>query len=363
METFDLLQTLTETPGPSGFEADIAAVVHEIWRPLVDEVNIDRLGSVIGRKKGHGNLSSGQERRPQILLACHMDEIGLMVTNIIEFKGYGFLRVTNIGGVDIRHIYGQQVMVHGRKNLRGILGAPQASLLPSERKNKPYDFSTIVVDTGTPYDELKELVSVGDAVTFYQPLHKLKGSRVTGKSIDNRCSIVAVTQCLEQLQTRHHAWDVLAVATVQEEVGLKGAATSSFDQQPDIGIAIDVTFGNGPGANDDRTFKVGGGPAISYMPDSHPAVATGLRNAAKQIEMTVQSEYAASGGGTDAYAIQIARAGIPSGGIGIPLRYMHTMVESIDLKDVERVGRLLTEYICQLDENTVGNMSKFFFDD
>ena len=360
METFDLLQTLSETPGPSGFEADIAAVIQAIWQPLVDEITIDRLGNVIARKKGTGSLTSGQERRPSILLAAHMDEIGLMISKVIEFKGKGFLRVARLGGVDTRHIYGQQVVVHGRKNLRGIIGAPMTSLIAADKRYKPYDFDTLVVDTGLPYAELEQTVSVGDAVTFYQPLQKLKNGRIAGKSIDNRCSLVAVTHCLEHLQTRQHEWDVLAVATVQEEVGLKGAATSAFGQQPDIGIAIDVTFGNGPGANDDRTFKVGGGPVISYMPDSHPAVSANLANAAKAIEMTVQSEYAASGGGTDAYALQIARAGIPTSGIGIPLRYMHTMVESIALKDLERVGRLLSEYICGLDEDTIGEMGKVF---
>ena len=360
METFDLLQALSETPGPSGFEADIAAVIQEIWHPLVDEISIDSLGNVIALKKGVGSLTGAQEKRPSILLAAHMDEIGLMVSKLIEFNGNGFLRVVRIGGVDTRHIYGQQVVVHGTKNLRGIIGAPMTSLIAPEKRHKPYDFETLVVDTGLSYEELEKSVSVGDAVTFHQPLHKLENGRIAGKSIDNRCSLVAVTHCLEHLQTRQHEWDVLAVATVQEEVGLKGAATSAFGQQPDIGIAIDVTFGNGPGANDDRTFKLSGGPAISYMPDSHPAVSSGLANAAKSLEMTVQSEYASSGGGTDAYALQIARAGIPTGGIGIPLRYMHTMVESIALKDLERVGRLLSEYICKLDEKTIDELSNVF---
>ncbi len=363
METFDLLQTLCETPGPSGFEADIAAVIQEIWRPLVDDITVDAMGSVIARKKGVGGAAAGQEKRPSILLAAHMDEIGLMVRHVLEFKGNGFLRVDRIGGVDARHLYGQQVVVHGRKNLRGIIGAPQTSLLAADRKFKPYDFDTLVVDTGTPYETLREIVSVGDAVTFYQPLRKLKNGRVAGKSIDNRCSLVTVTQCLEALQTRQHEWDVVAVATVQEEVGLKGAATSAFSQRPDIGIAIDVTFGSGPGANDERTFKVGGGPAISYMPDSHPAVSKGLADAAAAMEMGVQSEYAAAGGGTDAYALQIAREGIPTSGIGIPLRYMHTMVESISLKDLQRVGRLLTEYICQLDNKTIDALAKSMMDD
>lgn len=354
MDTFELLKTLTETPGPSGFERDIAAIIQEIWEPLVNEIHHDPTGSLVAIKHGRGGDSGGV--RPRILLAAHMDELGLMVTKIVDFKGNGFLKVINLGGVDVRQLLNQRVMVHGQRNLPGLLAAAPDSLLPEDKQNKPADYEVLVVDTGLPYSELTELVQIGDAISFSQPLRKLQGNQVSGKALDNRCSVAAVTLCLELLQQRPHLWDVIAVATCQEETRLLGAANTAFRYRPDIAIAIDVTFGQGPGTADPNTFKLGEGAVISYTPDSHPAVPQGLQQAADKIEMKVQSEYASAGGGTDAYALQIAQGGIPTGIVGIPLRYMHTMVESINTKDVERTGRLLAEYIANLDPDTITKM-------
>lgn len=358
METFDLLKTLTETAGPSGFEAGIAAVVQEIWRPLVDEVAIDRIGSLSAIKYGHSEAP-----RPRILLAAHMDELGLMVSQILEHNGQGFLRVSNLGGVDVRQLYNQRVVVHGQRNLPAVLGGLPNHLLQPEHQEKPYSYETLVVDPGLPHAELAALVSVGDAVSFHQPLRKLVNGRVAGKSLDNRASVAAVTYCLKALQTRPHAWDIIAVATAQEETRLLGAATTAFAHQPNIAIAIDVTFGQGPGTSDPGTFPLGDGPVIGFTPDTHPAVADGLRKAAEEMEMKYQSEFVPYPGGTDAYYLQIAREGIPTGLLGIPLRYMHTMVESVAMKDVERVGRLAAEYIASLDSSTIANLTKSMMED
>ncbi len=357
MDTFDLLRTLTETPGPSGFEADVAAIIQEIWEPLADEIHVDRVGSLVGIKHGRGEMPNGQ-KRPRILLAAHMDEIGLMVANIIEYKGYGYLRMTNLGGIDIRQLFNQRVIVHGKRNLPGLLGSIPGRMLPKEKHGKPFDYDSLVVDTGLPYDKLKKTVEIGDAISFQQPLRKLKNNHVTGKSLDNRCSVTAVTLALEYLQDRHHLWDVIAVATAQEETRLLGAATSAFTYRPDIAIAIDVTFGNGPGTSDPGTFDLGGGPVIGRMPDTHEGVTKGIVKAAEKLEMSTQNEYRTRGGGTDAYYLQIAREGIPTSVVGIALRYMHTVVESIHTKDVERVGRLLGEYITTLDENSLDQLAK-----
>ncbi|MCA9980731.1 MAG: M20/M25/M40 family metallo-hydrolase, partial [Anaerolineales bacterium] len=331
MDTFELLKTINETPGPSGFEHDIATVIREIWEPLVNESQIDRVGSLIGIKHGREPHQKGDQARRRILLAAHMDELGLMVSNVLEHNGWGYLRVTNLGGVDVRQLYNQRVVVHGRKNLPGLLGAIPGWMLPDKKQGHAYDYETLVVDTGLPYEMVKKTVSVGDAVSFQQSLRKLQNGRVAGKALDNRASVTAVTICLEHLQTRQHEWDVIAVATCQEETRLLGAATTAHTYQPDIAIAIDVTFGNGPGATDYRTFKLGDGPVVSTAPDVHPGVSAAIKKAAKEIEMSTQHEYAPRGGGTDAYYMQIARAGIPTAVVSIPLRYMHTMVESVSL--------------------------------
>ncbi|MFT5193963.1 MAG: putative aminopeptidase FrvX [Cellvibrionaceae bacterium] len=369
MNSFDLLQTLCETPGPSGFEEDIAAVIQEIWEPLTDEISVDRTGSLSARRKGSGSIREGSDRRPTIMLAAHMDELGLMVTKLLEYGGNGFLRVTNLGGVDWRQTAGQMVMVHGfdpisgaPKNLPGVIGNLPGRMLPAEYQGKPYTHKTLVVDTGLPFETLKNYVSVGNAISFHRPLHKLQDYRVAGKALDNRCSIAIVTICLEQLVNRNHEWDVLAVATSQEETGLLGAFNTANNFKPDIAIAIDVTFGSGPLASDERTFKLGEGPVIGHMPDTHPGVRAGLKQVAEKLEMNVQSEYGARPGGTDAYHLQIAAEGIPTGIIGVGLRYMHTMTEHIDVRDVERTGRLLAEYIAELNDETISGFRAMMMD-
>ncbi|MFK7803584.1 MAG: M42 family metallopeptidase [Anaerolineae bacterium] len=369
MNSFDLLQTLCETPGPSGFEGDIAAVIQQIWEPLTDEISVDRTGSLSARRKGSGSIRESNEKRPTIMLAAHMDELGLMVTNLLEHGGNGFLRVINLGGVDWRQTAGQMVVVHGfdpdsgsPKNLPGVIGNLPGSMLPLEHQGKPYTYQTLVVDTGLPFETLSRYVSIGNAISFHRPLQKLQDMRVAGKALDNRCSVAIVTICLEQLASRTHDWDVLAVATSQEETRLLGAFNTANAFKPDLAIAIDVTFGNGPLAADERTFKLGDGPVVGHMPDTHPGVRDGLKQAAKNLDMKVQKEYAARPGGTDAFHLQIAAEGIPTGIIGVGLRYMHTMTEHIDIRDVERTGRLLAEYIAGLNDDTLSDFQKMMMD-
>ncbi|MCP5098660.1 MAG: M42 family metallopeptidase, partial [Chloroflexi bacterium] len=339
MDTFKLLQTLTETPGPSGYEKEIANVIQAIWEPHVDTFIRDRVGNLIAIKNG-----SGAEPRRRLLLAAHMDEIALMVHRIVAHNGYGFLRVTNVGGVDIRHLYGQLVTVHGQRNLTGVIGSLPGSMLPPERRNKPFGFEELVVDVGLPLSEVESLVSVGDFISFRQPLRKLQGKRVTGKALDNRASVAAVTVALDYLNGRSHEWDVIAVATVQEETRLLGAFTSAFSQQPDAAIAIDVTFGKGPGVNNDNAFELGVGPSLDLGPNVHTGMYNALKGAADALEMKVHTGTHSRASGTDAFGLQVARDGIPTGLVSIPLRYMHTMVESIDLRDLERSGRLMGEF-------------------
>jgi len=346
MDIFKHLQTVTETPGPSGYEQPIAAIVEEAWRPYVDSFARDRVGNLIAVKQGQG-----REPRPRLLLAAHMDEIALMVSQIEAYNGYGFLRLTNVGGVDIRHLYGQLVLVHGRRDLPGVLGSLPAAMLPADKRDKAFGFEELVADVGLPLDEVKAQVSVGDFISFRQPLRKLLGKRVAGKALDNRASVAAVTVCLEYLHGRRHDWDVLAVATAQEETRLLGAFTSAYAQQPEAAVAIDVTFGKGPGASDERTFELGGGPVLELGPNVHPGMYQALKEAAEVLEMKFETGTHSRASGTDAFGLQIAREGIPTGLVSIPLRYMHTMVESLDTADVERCGRLLGEFIARLNDN------------
>lgn len=353
MQVFKLLKKFTETPGPSGFEHQIAEVVKEAWSQYADELHVDRTGSVIAIKHGQGS-----EPRQRLLLAAHLDEIGLMVKQIVSHNGNGFLRVTSLGGVDKRHLYGQTVVVHGQRDLIGVIGSLPARMLPPSKQNKPFDFEDLLIDVGMTESEVLELISVGDAISFRQPLRKLLGKTVTGKALDNRASVAAVTVCLDYLQRRQHDWDVIAVATSQEETRFLGAYTSTFTQQPDAAVAIDVTFGKGAGVSDSHTFTLGSGPVLDIGPNVHPGMQKALRETAEALEMKVSNGAHARGSGTDAYAIQVSRAGVPTGLVSIPLRYMHTMVETINTDDVDRAGRLLGEFIARLDNQYLDQLAQ-----
>jgi putative aminopeptidase FrvX len=364
MDVFELLKNLTETPGPSGFETEIAEAVRQGWQPYADSFTVDRVGNLVAVREGQGE-NGANGRRPRLLLAAHMDEIALMVKQIVEHPkgedGYGFLRLSGVGGVDIRHLYGQQVTVHGsiggRHDLNGVIGALPVHLLPEDRRNNAFGYEELVVDTGLSAGRLRQMVSVGDYISFRQPLRKLAGKRITGKALDNRASVAAVAVCLEYLQGRRHAWDVVAVATVQEETALLGAYTSAYEQRPDAAVALDVTFGKGPGTGDNMAFGLDEGPILSLGANVHPGMFQALKDAASALEMKVFTETHGSHSGTDAYGIQIAREGIPTGLISIPLRYMHTMVETISTSDVERTGRLLGEFIARLDEKFIDKLA------
>ena len=343
MEPFELLKKLTETHSPSGYEQPIVELISQLWEPYTDSVTVDRIGSVFATK-----LGTGVAPRPQLMLAAHVDEIGLMVTELVDHNGYGFLHVTNVGGVDIRHLYAQNVIVHGRRDLNGVLASLPVRMLPSNRRNQPFGFEDLVVDPGLPMETLQELVDVGDFVSFRQTLRKLMGKTVTGKALDNRASVAAVTICLEQLGNRHHDWDVVAVGTAQEETRLLGAYTGAFSKNPDATIAIDVSFAKGAGLTDKGLPELNSGPVLDIGPNVHPGMYKALQDAAAAIEMDVSVITHTRGSGTDAFGLQVARSGVPTGLISIPLRYMHTMVETINIKDVERTGRLLAEFISRL---------------
>lgn len=331
------LKQLCETPAPSGHEGPIRDLIRAAWTGLVDEFSTDRLGSLIALKRG-----TGPEPRRRVMLCAHMDEIGLIASEICG----SFVRTAALGGVDYRALLAQPVIVHGRRALRGLIGAapPHMSL---DRKKYP-GAAELWVDVGLPADEVGTLVRVGDLITFDAPLRRLKGERVAAKSLDNRASVAAVTLCLEELGQRAHAWDVVAVASAQEETGSLGAITAAYQVQPDLAIAIDGTFGLQRGVDDDEGYALNGGPTISRGPNFHPRLVEQVRDLAKTLDMKLQVEVVPANSGTDAWLIQVSRDGVPTLLVGIPLRSMHTTVEVVDLRDISRAGRLLAAFVAHL---------------
>jgi len=350
IELQPFLKSLISAPGLSGYESAVRVKIEEAWRPLVDEVSLSRLGSLHALRRG---TVGAAEPRPRILLAAHMDAIGLMASGVVD----GLIRFTGIGGVDPRILPGQRVLVHGREDLPGVVVQPPARLLPPSLGDNPVGIEYLFVDTGLEPEQVDRLVRTGDLISFAQLPLELNGDTLGGHSLDNRASVAALTACLNELQNRAHTWDVWAVATVQEEVTLGGAATSAFEIQPSLAVAVDVTFAKGPGASDYNTFGLGKGPTLGWGPNVHPAVHKVFKELAERLEIPYQLEVMPRHSGTDAFAMQVTAEGIPSMVLGIPLRYMHTPVEVVSLKDIQRAGRLLAEFIAGLDVDFIAKIT------
>ncbi len=306
------------------------------------------MGSLEGLRKG-----SGSEPRPSVLLAAHMDAIGLIASEIID----GFIRFTRIGGVDPRILPGQPVLIHGREMLSGVVVQPSAALVPEDIGRNPVPMEYLWIDTGLEPAEVARLVRTGDVISFAQPPFELAGETLTGHTLDDRSSVAAITYCLQLLQTRVHKWDVWAVATVQEETSFGGAYTSTFGLKPDLGVAIDVTHAKGPGTSEPWIATLGKGMVLDLGPNIHPWMNKTFKEIADEMEIPYQTHAYSSHSGTDAYAIQVTAQGKPTMVVSIPLRYMHTPVETVSMKDVKRVGRLLAEFITRLDEKTLDQIT------
>jgi tetrahedral aminopeptidase len=340
IELSPFLKQLISLPGLSGHEAPVRAVIAEAWQPLVDELSTSKIGSLHGLRRG-----AGPEPRQRILLSAHMDAIGLIATSVVE----GLVHFTQVGGIDPRILPGQLVTVHGRKDLPGVVAQPADRLLPAAHKGKPVGMEYLLVDTGLTAQETAELVRPGDLISFAQPPIELAGETLSGHSLDNRASVAAVTLCLEELKHSAAAWDVWAVASVQEETVLGGAITSPFDIRPNLAIAIDVTHAKGPGVSDYRGFPLGEGPTLGWGPNVHPPANKALKDLADKLEIPTSMEPMPHHSGTDAIGIQVVAEGIPTLVIGIPLRYMHTPVEMVSLKDINRTAHLMAEFIARLE--------------
>lgn len=338
------LKSMLSAPGLSAYEDPVASLIREKWKPLVDEVSLSRLGSLHGLKRGNG-----KSPRPSIMIATHMDAIGMMVTSVKN----GFLHVTSVGGVDARVLPGTPVIVHStgsnrEEKLPGVVVQPTAKQLPSSVGDGPVPLDQLLVDVGLLPAQVVRRVQGGDIVSYATEPIELSGDVISGHTLDNRSSVAALTVALEELQSKSHAWDVWAVATSQEEVTMGGAFTSAFGLRPDLAVAVDVTHAKGPGANDWLTKPLGKGPCLGFGPNIHPFLHKKFNEMADRLEIPHENEVMPRMSGTDAYATQVSREGIPSMLISIPLRYMHTPVEVVSIKDVQRTGRLISEFIAGL---------------
>jgi putative aminopeptidase FrvX len=322
-----LIQKLTETFSPSGYESAIRDVIRAEVKPFADEIRVDSLGSLIVRK---GKVSKNGKK---IMIAAHMDEIGLVATHI---DSHGFVRVTNVGGVRPQHLMGGRV-----RFANGIPG-----IIYAEPLEKPTDSPALdkcYVDVGATSDK-NHPIQVGEVAAFERPFMAM-GDRIVAKSLDDRIGCAVAIEALKKLKSTPH--EVYFVFTVQEEVGLRGAGPSAFGIAPDLGFSIDVTgWGDTPGMkNVDLTL--GNGPAIKIKDGamlSDPRIVRWMITTAEKNRIPYQREVLLAGT-TDATAMQVSRAGVPVGCISIPCRYVHAPSEMVDLNDVQNAVTLIVKLL------------------
>ena len=340
----DILMELSAATvsGDEGAAIDAAA---QYFRQYTDRVERDCLGNLIAFKKGEPKAG---EPRFSLALAAHIDEIGAMVTQIT--KG-GFLRFTAVGGIDPRTLLGQAVIVHGRTPLKGVVGALAPHLLTERERKKELTLDKLYLDVGLSEAEAREQVRVGDIVSLDQEPVLLNGEKCcSGKAMDNRAGVAVLLQCAVELASMHHQADLYFIATVQEEVGLRGAVTAAYGVEPDLAVAVDVTHGAAPGLANHAVHPLGEGPVIALGPNIHPALGDKLRALARDYRIPFQIEPVAGNTHTDAWAFQVSREGIPTALLSVPLRYMHTMVELLNFDDLIAAGQLLAYLARSLDQ-------------
>lgn len=340
--TMEFLKRLSEVAGVPGREEAVRQIVLRELRPLADGTETDILGNVIAFKKGKGG--------PKVMLAAHMDEIGFLVTHVDEKTG--FLRIDPLGGFDPRVLMAKRVVVHAESgDLVGVIGSKPVHVLSEEERKQPLEIKDLFIDVGLSGEKVKKRVQVGDFVTLRQDFVEM-GDLVSGKALDDRVGVYAMIEAFRRVQK--HKADIYAVATTQEEVGVRGARVSSFGVSPDIGIALDVTVASDvPGAQESEyVTKLGKGVAIKIKDSlsiSNPKLVRRLRQAAEKRKIPYQLEILPRGG-TDAGAMQLTKEGVAAVTISIPTRYLHSVVECAHKKDIQATIDLLVAFLEEASE-------------
>lgn len=338
----EFLKQLVITPSPSGFEQTIQQVCRDYVEPFADEVYKDVHGNQYAVKNPDAEL--------RVMLAGHVDEIALMV-NYIDEKG--FIGFVAIGGVDTAILGGQRVQIHGERGpVPGVIGRRAIHLTPREERGKPLKIHQMWIDIGARNKrDAQRAVAIGDPVTIDVGFVELRDNKVVARAFDNRIGAFVVIEAMRLLSRRKIRSAVYCVTTVQEEVGLRGAITSTYGCNPHVGIAVDVGFATDHPDGESRRHgegRINAGPILHRGPNINPVVARQLVTVAKKRKIPHQMAAAPRGTTTDANVMQLSRGGVATGLISVPNRYAHSPVELISLRDAEHASRLIAEWITTL---------------
>ncbi len=348
-QDFAFLKELVETPSPSGFEQPAQRVIRRVLAPVADEVRTDVMGNVIARIDGDG------QARTRVMLAGHCDEIGFMVRYIDD---NGFLYFAPIGGVDAHLVPGQRVHIHTAAGpVLGVIGKKPIHMMEPKDRETVSKFKNMFIDIGCgDRQSAAELVAIGDPATFVVGLERLQGDRVTSRAFDDKMGAYIVARVLQEVRRRGPApVELYGVSTVQEEVGLRGGATSAYGVDPDVGIAVEVGFATDFPDIDKKEAgeaKVGAGPILARGPNINPVLFELLVRTAREENIPFQVSGAPRATGTDANVMQLCRGGVATALVSVPLRYMHTPVELLSLADLESTIRLLTGLMWRIGDRS-----------
>lgn len=338
-----LLKAICETAGAPGHEKQIRDLIVKAIKPYTDECHIDNLGNVISVKKG----SSGGDKK--VMVAAHMDEIGFVVTHIDEG---GFVRFHTLGGFDPKTLTAQRVKIHGKKIVLGVMGTKPIHVMAAEERTKMPKTTDYFIDTGMKNEELEDLIKIGDPITWERELVEM-GACVNCKSIDNRVSVFILIEALKKL--KDIPYDLYAVFTVQEEVGLRGANVSAHSINPTFGIALDTTIAyDVPGAQaHEKITELGKGAAIKIMDGSvicDYRMIDYLKKTADENEIDWQPEVLPAGGTDTAGLQRMGKDGAISGAISVPTRHLHQVIEMANKEDIDKCIKLLVSAVSGLDK-------------
>ena len=343
----DFLESLVSAPSPAGYEQPVRKVYHTYTESFADDVRSDVHGNVIAIRNPSGS--------PRLMFAGHCDELGFQVNYINE---QGFIYFNTIGGHDAGLVPGRRVVIHSTNGpVVGVTGRKAIHLTPPSDRGKPAKIENIWIDIAvTDKEEAESLVGIGDPITYDVGLQDLRSDVVAGRALDNKIGTLVVAEGLRRTSDQRLKASIYAVATVQEEIGLRGAETSAYGINPAVAIAVDVTHATDHPNITKQTagdVKLGGGPTISRGPNFNPIVVDKLIEAAESLDIPYQLEAASRGTGTDANAIQLSRSGVATGLVSVPLRYMHTPSEVVALGDADAAADLLAEFANRLapDDN------------
>ena len=344
----ELLRRVCEVPGAPGYEREVRQLVLKELKGLADDLRVDNMGNVVALKKG-------RSAKKKAMAAAHMDEIGFIVTHIDD---QGFVRFNPVGGFDPKTLTSQRVLIHGRKQLLGVMGSKPIHIMSPEEKKKVPEIKDYFIDTGMGKAEVEMLVAVGDFVTRYSPLMEL-GECVNVKSLDNRASVFVLIETLRELKRskRKPAYDFYAVFTVQEEVGLRGAQASTLQIQPDFGFGLDTTIAyDVPGSTPhEQCTALGKGAAIKLMDSSvicDYRMIEFMKATAARHKIKWQPEILIAGGTDTASLQRMVGGGSITGAISVPTRHIHQTIETCHKEDLAACILLLAACVCELDAHS-----------